>query len=109
MAKKKTIKQKLAYWWNWSDVAYSIRCNGKSVFDIGKVIGIFLGVVIAFWVVITAFMTPYVLMERTKCNQYAPASQLEYTFDWWKGCLLKTSDGWIEYNSYMQSIEIRNK
>ena len=100
MKKKTTTKEKLAEWWKWSDLADVIR-------GIGTVIGVLVGLVVAFWVLTIVFTSPMVAMDYVKCNEYAPQTRLDYKFDWWKGCLLKTADGWVEYDNYLQSIEIR--
>lgn len=71
--------------------------------DWGWVLWVLLILVVVFGLV---FGVP-LKIAHDLCHDYAPQTGLVWKWDWRWGCLLNTSEGWMEYGDYMQSIGVR--
>lgn len=66
-----------------------------------------IGIITILVVIISLAVTPAYLFERATCSAKAEAQGYEYEFGMFKGCMVKTEKGWMDYNRliYKKDVE----
>lgn len=57
--------------------------------------------------IVSLAVAPVYLLERATCSAKAEAQGYEYEFGIFKGCMVKTEKGWMDYNRliYKKDVE----
>lgn len=63
--------------------------------------------IITLIAILTLAVTPSYLIGRATCSAKAEAQGYEYEFGMFKGCMVKTEKGWMDYNKliYKKDVE----
>lgn len=64
-------------------------------------------IITAVVLIVSLAVAPAYLLERASCSAKAEAQGYEYEFGIFKGCMVKTEKGWMDYNRliYKKDIE----
>ena len=57
-----------------------------------------IGVIIILTLIVSMAVAPTYLFERASCSAKAEAQGYKYEFGMFKGCMVKTDKGWMDYN-----------